>query len=638
MDYGTWVTETRGKELEKRIREVYEEAAQDIEKKLDDFNKKYAVKEAKYAKQVQAGKITQKDFDAWKRGQVFQGKQWQAKKDQITNTLINANKVSVSLINGQTSGVFAANANYMAYALEHGAGVNFGFGLYDTNTVDRLLRDDPQMLPKWKIDEPKEYVWNQKKVNTQITQGIIQGEKLDEIAKRLGTNLASQNENLMKTFARTAMTGAQNEGRLGRLYEAERLGINVKKQWMATLDGRTRDSHADIDGESVPVRERFSNGCKCPGDPTGPAHEVYNCRCTMVYDLLDYPAEYQRYDNIDGKPIKNMTYRQWEKAKSGEPVYTDFLGIRKSLGNDFVNAMETMLNFTPETDVKDLFYKYQNVLRVSDTNLTGSGAYFAPADGGIHINANKIQQGDDLHVPYQTVFHEFGHNIDNALSGRKYGWASSDYKNGALEAQIKKDWHEFRVKYVMEHPGDTIMESEYTFRGVLRFMAERESKADPYSTEWYKLVRLHRSGKVTMDDIFEKYGEKMTRAYLQQREWCRDMTDRDILKMLKSESLPLHARGSVSDIIGGLFSSRDKRSYEAYALGAGHSSDYWWKYKLTKAGEKIKVSSGNLPLEFFAEVIDGKAANPESLAQMRRIFPKAVKIVEKIIQEAINVP
>jgi uncharacterized protein with gpF-like domain len=54
------------------------------------------------------------------------------------------------------------------------------------------------------------------------------------------------------------------------------------KVWVATADDRTRESHAELDGEEVLVDEPFSNGLMCPADPTGEPEEVYNCRCTIL--------------------------------------------------------------------------------------------------------------------------------------------------------------------------------------------------------------------------------------------------------------------------------------------------------------------------------------------------------------------
>lgn len=319
-DYGTKATDKAIKKLDKEIQSVYQEAERDIQAKVDDFFKKYKVKDAIMQDRLKKGLITQKEYGNWIEGQVFQQKQWMFKKQEIQQVLVNSNQIAVKMINGESVHVFSANANYASYALGSFSGIDFNFRLYDSAAVTNLIKNNPQVLPKWKINEPKDYTWNGKKVNRQITQGIIQGESLDKIAKRLAVNLSTQNYNHMRTFARTAMTGAQNAGREQSLKDAKSMGLNVVKQWMATLDGRTRDSHAMMDGETIKVGDKwhhykFSNGLRYPGDPEGPAREVYNCRCTLVGDLEDYPSEYERYDNIDGKPVKQMTYKDWYEAK-----------------------------------------------------------------------------------------------------------------------------------------------------------------------------------------------------------------------------------------------------------------------------------------------------------------------------------
>lgn len=63
--------------------------------------------------------------------------------------------------------------------------------------------------------------------------------------------------------------------------DASKDGIILDKQWLATHDERTRDSHAHLDGETVHYNEKFSNGLRYPQDPQGEAGEVYNCRCAM---------------------------------------------------------------------------------------------------------------------------------------------------------------------------------------------------------------------------------------------------------------------------------------------------------------------------------------------------------------------
>ena len=316
MDDGHAYTDKELEKLNDEIDRVYIDAKLELDAKLAEFEKKSNAKENALFKNVLTGKMSYEEFDEWKAGNEFQRKQWEQKISQVTDVICNANKAAVQLINNKTPDVFAYNASYMNYSLEHDAGVDFGFGLYSAEAVARLIKDNPQILPEWKINEPKDYAWNEKKVNNAITQGIIQGESSAQISKRISNDLLMQNKNLSKTFAQTALTQAQNAGRLESMREAEEMGIKLNKQWMATLDSHTRDSHAEIDGESVPTDSHFSNGLEYPAQAGGAPAEVYNCRCTMVADLKDYPSKYKRYNNEKGKAIQYMTYKDWEKSKS----------------------------------------------------------------------------------------------------------------------------------------------------------------------------------------------------------------------------------------------------------------------------------------------------------------------------------
>ena len=81
-----------------------------------------------------------------------------------------------------------------------------------------------------------------------------------------------------KMIARTETVGAAN---FGSQESYEQAGVE-EKEWLATLDDRVRDSHAALDGDVVGLNETFNNGLAYPGDPTGDAGEIINCRCTLV--------------------------------------------------------------------------------------------------------------------------------------------------------------------------------------------------------------------------------------------------------------------------------------------------------------------------------------------------------------------
>ena len=162
--------------------------------------------------------------------------------------------------------------------------------------------------------------------------------------------------NQARTHARTAMTGAQNAGRIEGYHRAERMGIKLEKEWLATLDGHTRRSHAMLDGQHVPVDEPFKSllgEIMYPGDPSARPANVYNCRCTLISHLLDYPAQnamrrpnlQKRGDAEVQKPIKDMTYAEWEKLKQkplkirteNDIIFEEDIEIFRSVGAKATN-------------------------------------------------------------------------------------------------------------------------------------------------------------------------------------------------------------------------------------------------------------------------------------------------------------
>lgn len=327
-DYGSKIADKAIDQTARKIRDVYKDAWFDVKAKMDAFQKRHLAKGKEMFNKLVNGEITQAEYHSWMRGQVFIGKQWQDKLDQISKVMDNANKEAMSIVRHGTFNVFAENYNFEAYKLEKWAKGVVSFNIYNEESVARLLKKNPKMLPEWKIHERKDYAWNRQKVENCITQGIIQGEGIEQITDRLSDALITQNENRMRTFARTGMTGAQNAGRQASMEDAEDMGIKVKKRWLATLDSRTRDTHQELDGQEVPVDEPFEvDGMEImyPGDPNAEPELVYNCRCTMieVYEGIDRKSVRRAYDDDENGErdtansylVEDMTYNEWKEWK-----------------------------------------------------------------------------------------------------------------------------------------------------------------------------------------------------------------------------------------------------------------------------------------------------------------------------------
>lgn len=325
--------------IEKRIRYVYTQAQKEIDAKLAEFAQAHAAKDARYRALVAAGKMDKADYDAWLRGQVFQSEQWKRMRDQVTNTLYQADVAAQKIVNGERGNIFMQSANHTLYDLEHDTGLSFGFELYDQNAVAKIMRDNPTLLPMREVDEEKDQKWYSGRIAASVAQGIVQGDGIGQIATRIGQYTGEQSRNAMLRNARTSVTSAHSAGKLDAMHEMQDKGISVMKRWVATLDDKTRDAHADLDGQEQKIDDNFHvmvDGQELeierPGDPNAEPCLVYNCRCMLFTIFKDIPVSYTRRD-MDGEMIKDMTYREWEaahvKQEEAQPEAVELMGVDK---------------------------------------------------------------------------------------------------------------------------------------------------------------------------------------------------------------------------------------------------------------------------------------------------------------------
>lgn len=319
MDTGQKLTEKSLRELEERITEAYREAYDGLNETVLDYFAKFADRDKAMKAQLDAGEITEEHYRQWRLAQIGRGKRFEALRDHIAERATNANETAIAYINDATPGIYSLNRNFTAYTIEQVAG-DVGFDLWDEQTVKRLIAERPELMPyyppKRALKRGIDLAYGKKQITASVTSSILQGRSIKGMADDLQSRITTMNRDSAIRTARTAVTGAQNAGRLDSYYAAEKMGIKCRKQWMATLDGRTRHSHAMLDGEIVDNDKKFSNGCRFPGDPNGPPSEIYNCRCTLVSEIegINTSGGKRRARNqATGRNelIENMTYAEW---------------------------------------------------------------------------------------------------------------------------------------------------------------------------------------------------------------------------------------------------------------------------------------------------------------------------------------
>lgn len=267
-------------------------------------------------KLVENKEMSISNYKLWRSTYMFQGRQTYAMLETLSNDLVNADKIAASVINGYMPEVYAINGNYITYAIEKATNINIAWTLFDEPTVERLIREKPDLLPKAKVNIPDDMRWNKEKLTSALTQGIIQGENIDEIAERLA-EVTDMDKTAAVRNAATMTTSAQNAGRVDGMKRAEDMGIKLKQRWLATLDGHTRETHRKCDGELREIGKKFSNGLLYPGDPNGPPAEVFNCRCVITSMVENQLNDFSDRNN----QLQGMTYDQWKESKGGEPLF-----------------------------------------------------------------------------------------------------------------------------------------------------------------------------------------------------------------------------------------------------------------------------------------------------------------------------
>lgn len=330
MDAGQKQTEAIVKEMENRIRQEYAQAEKEIEAKLEDYWRRYEKKDEKWREWVKDGKKTKEEYNAWKTQQFAVGRKWEAQKNQIAAELQDANKKAQAIMNYHKPEIYADNHNYATYQIEHDAKIDTSYTLYSRESVDRILRDNPDVLPpagkkvSKAIAEGKAVAWDKQKLQSVIMQGILQGDSIPHLAERLATAVGDSDMKAAIRNARTMATGAQNAGRVDAYKRAQDKGVDLEQMWLATMDNRTRHSHRWLDGETRPVGEAFSNGCEYPADPKGAPEEIYNCRCSLrgVVKGLDRKSGQFR----DDSEVGGMSYEEWLEAK---PEYRNIMSQKE---------------------------------------------------------------------------------------------------------------------------------------------------------------------------------------------------------------------------------------------------------------------------------------------------------------------
>ena len=420
MDEARKRTDRQLEKMTERITEIYQKSAHDISKKWDAYMERAAKRIKTHEKDlIDAQKVGDKEIIAKmekrlrdaKQAVTTRDKHYREMLDAVTDQLAKANETALDYINGEMAKVYTWNYNEAAN-LAHGVGIKFN--LINEQTVKQMIlkgEDHMDTLRK-KLNKPKDKRWNAKQITSALTQGIIQGESIPDISRKIFHSLEGngqkditrKNRAAAVRNARTMITGAENRGRNDSYKQLEEDGLVLMKVWMATPDGKTRDWHIDMDGQEVGVNESFIDGLgnelEYPGDPGGAPETVYNCRCSLVTDVKGFRQADGTISEIavhDADAEHDEAIEAEQERRGTEPQV-----LQKTMVSNREEAYEAL---------KTMFGIVEKNMKVIDEEL-------------LCENVNRLLE---LNERFKVLTPENYGYITSSQSGRAIAWTSTSF-------------------------------------------------------------------------------------------------------------------------------------------------------------------------------------------------------------------
>jgi SPP1 gp7 family putative phage head morphogenesis protein len=467
-DEGHNLTEKELAKLERRIASVYGEAAKELQETVDNYFRQFEKRDAEMKELigtvVNGKEWTERDYKQWRLNQIGRGERFKALQKRVAERYTKANQTAVSYVNDATPGIYSLNRNYAAYTIERVAG-DVGFDLWDEQTVKRLIKENPDLMPyypaKRALNRGIDLAYGKRQISACVTSSILQGKSIKGMADDLQTRIPTMNRDSAIRTARTAVTNAQNAGRMDSYVAATKMGIEMEREWVSALDARTRPEHAEADGQVVGVDKPFIVGGEklmFPGDRSGSGWNIYNCRCTQIakvkgVDTSDAKRRARDPETGESVLIENMSYAEWagwkkkQPKKAVKPSFTpastieeaqkyaekyvddykskytgkiDYKGIDLQYANEMNRALTEVL------DQYDVDYKIRNLVpfnrrekRFKDT--TAEAAYqWGTCDLFFNKDYLKSQKAMAAHVKeYRDLLETVMPNIDIAIEQAK---------------------------------------------------------------------------------------------------------------------------------------------------------------------------------------------------------------------------
>ena len=384
------------------------------------------------------------------QSKVYQKQYQEALKGQISAIFDNLQSKQYDTIKEYLDDSYTKGFTGTMYDL-HGQGIPLILPIDQTQVVDALTMKTKLSKPLYQrlgvdIDSLK------KVVNSEISRGIATGRTWAEIAQIIDRR---KNINLYRAsrIARTEGHRVQQTAAFDAMKKAKGKGADLVKQWVATLDDRTRPDHALLDGQIREVDEPFEvSGYQAmmPGQ-FGIASEDIHCRCAALQrarwalddEELQTLKDRAAYFGLDkSKDFDDFTIRYLQATKQpvvpvGTPITINGVSYTKNIeqfgfgdGRGGIKKTINAVTYTTSDGTKFVFPKKYNKQHQTMTPEQALKCWEQVPDG-IRRKAPKTIEFVDYYNPMDSYWkkHYKGFTHSYATGGDTITFYRYDYEH-----------------------------------------------------------------------------------------------------------------------------------------------------------------------------------------------------------------
>ena len=305
--------------------------------------------------------------------------------------------------------------NYMYRAIERGVQQNLPRGTLTSADIRRAINRSiggytiGERLSRHKATLFKNLTTEmQKQIRQGIAEGMSQGDSIDRMTKTIKQQMNTSRYNARR-IARTEAHRIREWGNNWAMRDAKKVTDMFDKEWLATSDSRTRDTHRRLNGQFADEKGYFHVDGKTTDYPGnfGIASEDIHCRCTMVANF-DKSIGKDDYINQD-----NLTNEEWANKPDLPAKYT---GLSTKLQGDDLNKVLGVINglnsvYYPKSVISELLQSEFTEKTIDDKLIkerlrTIYLKYLKKSYSDIGINLRRVDRYDNA--------------IENETLGKQY--------------------------------------------------------------------------------------------------------------------------------------------------------------------------------------------------------------------------